>query len=58
MPVKYKRDIQNLACVLTMLKNSEINGTEEIPLVTLRQLSRDGGGASQYNDAILLCLLL
>ena len=41
-----------------MLNNSEINGTEEIPLVIPRQLSRDGGGASQYNDAILLCLLL
>ena len=31
--VRNKRDIQQLLCVLTMLKNSEKNGTEEIFLV-------------------------
>ena len=30
--VKYKRDIQKLTCVLTMLKNSENNGMEKIGL--------------------------
>ena len=33
-PVKYKRDIQWLTCVLAMLKNEENNGTGEMDLVT------------------------
>ena len=33
-PVKYKRDIQQLTYVLTIVQNSENNGTEEISLVT------------------------
>ena len=33
-PAKYERDIQELKCVLTMLKISENNRTEEIGLVT------------------------
>ena len=33
-PAKYEPDIQHVASVLTMLKNGEINGTEEIGLVT------------------------
>ena len=33
-PAKYKRDIQSISCVFTMLKNLENNGTEEIGLVT------------------------
>ena len=35
VPVTFvELDIQQLKCVLTMLKNSEKNGTEEIGLVT------------------------
>ena len=33
-PVKYEHDIQSKTSVLTMVKNREINGTEEIGLVT------------------------
>ena len=38
MSVKYQRDIQYLTSVLTMLKNPENNGTEEIYLVTPPQV--------------------
>ena len=33
-PVKYKRDIQQLTYVLTIVRNSENNGKEGISLVT------------------------
>ena len=33
-PVKYRRDIQYITCVLILLKNSEKNGMEKIALVT------------------------
>ena len=31
-PVKYDRDTQKINCVLTIVKNREINGTEEIEI--------------------------
>ena len=33
-PVKYEHNIQSVTSILTMVKNREINGTEEIGLVT------------------------
>ena len=56
-PVKYKRDIQWLTCVLAMLKNEENNGTGEMGLVTPipeRRLASDLDMSSQYTDHIKL----